>query len=219
MFWLRESSKKDLELKLSFDEIRKRAKIVVIDDDEKAFPYKLLQKEGYNIQYWPRVDRLKELEAGEYDLIVLDIFGVAKTISTTDGLGVLEHLKKHNPAQLIIAYSGQKYDLTQANFWRLADDHLGKPSDLITCKEKIDALLKAHFTPQRYWAEVEKILKGAGISDQQLKKFEKKILPTLTAGKSPSLKNIESYVTIGSQSLAIINTLLQIIMRFFTPIK
>ena len=41
---------KNLEPKIPFEEIRKRARILVIDDDEQAFPYKLIEKEGYNIQ-------------------------------------------------------------------------------------------------------------------------------------------------------------------------
>ena len=71
--------------------------ILVIDDDDQAFPCKLLQKEGYNVQYWPIVDNLRDIESGVFDLIVLDIFGVAsKQISTNDGLGILEHIKKKN---------------------------------------------------------------------------------------------------------------------------
>src|ERR1041385_4826910 len=112
MGWFRQDSIKDISLRLPFEEIRKKARIVVIDDDESAFPYELLQKEGYNVSYWPRIEKLKELESGEYDLIILDIAGVTdKTISLTDGAGVLMHLKRRNPAQLIIAYSGQKFDL------------------------------------------------------------------------------------------------------------
>ena len=217
MFGFKQFTKKDLEIKLSLDEIRKRARILVIDDDEKAFPYKLLQKEGYNIHYWKQVEKLKDLESGEYDLIILDIAGVAKAISTTDGLGVLEHLKKHNPAQLIIAYSGQKYDLSKSSFWDLADDYLGKPSDLISCKTKIDALLKDHYTPKRYWLEVEKTLQNANISEKELKKFGDRIFPSLREGKKPSAETIQRYVNIGSESLTILNTLFQIIIRFFTP--
>jgi len=215
MFWKKRASKKDLELRLPFDEIRKRARILVIDDDVKAFPYELLRKEGYNVQYWPKIEKLKDFVPGEYDVIILDIVGVAQALSEKDGLGVLEYLKKSNPAQLVIAYSGKKYDLSQGKFWRLADDFLGKPSDLITCKEKIDSLLKTHFTPQRYWLEVEKILKDTGISEQDLKKVESVMLSVLTKGKTPSLEVIKSYVKLGEQSLEIMEVLMKIIMRFF----
>ena len=98
MFGFRKKTFEQVNLSLPFNEIRKRARILVIDDDEEAFPYKLLEKEGYNVQYWPKVEVLRDLENGEYDIIILDIFGVASAeMSTNDGLGILEHLKKHNP--------------------------------------------------------------------------------------------------------------------------
>jgi CheY-like chemotaxis protein len=218
MFGIKRSSVKDLELKLPFDEIRRRARILVIDDNEKAFPVELLRKEGYNVEYWQTIAKLKDLAPGEYDVIVLDIVGVAQSLSEEDGLGVLEYLKKTNPAQLVIAYSGKKYDLSQGKFWRLADDFLGKPSDLLTCKDKIDSLLKAYFTPLRYWTEIERILKDTGISDSHLKKMERTMLSGITKGKAPPPRVISSYVTIGEDSLEIVNVLLKIIVKFFIPL-
>jgi DNA-binding response OmpR family regulator len=164
---------KDLNLTLPLSQARKIARILVVDDDEKSFPYKLPEKEGYNVRYIPQIETLKELEAGEYDIIVLDIYGVSsEELSTTDGLGIIQHLKKYNPAQLIIAYSGQKYDPNQAEFWKLADDYLGKPSPLITCKQKIDDLLKRHFTPMFYWNTLSSILRDEGVSPDRIRKLE-----------------------------------------------
>ena len=74
---------------------------------------------------------------------------------------------------MVIAYSGQKYDLSQAAFWSLADDYLGKPSSLISCKEKIDALLKEKFTPLHYWSTAVSLMQEAGVSKKKLGVFEK----------------------------------------------
>ena len=207
---------RDVEIKLPFSETRKRARILVIDDDEQAFPYELLRKEGYNVTYWPRVENIKDLESGEYDVIILDIRGVAdKSISKTDGLGILEHLKSYNPSQLIIAYSGQKFDLSHERFWKLADDYLGKPSPLITCKEKIDALLKNHFSPLHYWVVIENLLKESGASEINIRKFEDALVKSLKTGTSPKIESILPYVTFGHHSLALINSLISIILRLY----
>jgi len=216
MFWNKSYSIKNLDIKLPFEEIRKRARIIVIDDDKSAFPYELLQKEGYNVTYWSKIEKLRELESGEFDLIVLDISGVAdKSISLTDGAGILSHLKKCNPAQLIIAYSGQKYDLSKKDFYNLADDFLGKPSDLITCKDKIDSLLRNHFTPQHYWSEVEKILKATGISTNRLKELERQIISSLQKGQNVSLDDIKIYTGVSADAFTILGVLFQILGRFF----
>lgn len=215
MFPLRKNNISSVEKHLPLDEIRKRARILVVDDDEKAFPYKLLEKEGYNIVWWPKIESLRLLENGEYDLIVLDINGiVSPDISLSDGIGVLEHLKKHNPAQLIIAYSGQKYDLSQERFWKIADDYLGKPSSLINCKEKIDALLKESFTPTFYWNSLVSILVAERVPQKNIEKIEKIMVKNMQGRKSFQLSDFQTYLALGHYSLAIANTLIQIISRF-----
>jgi DNA-binding response OmpR family regulator len=216
MFW-RKQTLKDLNIQLSFDEIRKRARILVIDDDEQAFPYKLLQKEGYNVEYWPKIDRLRDLESGEYDIIVLDIYGIAsKEVSSNEGLGVLEHIKKVNPAQLVIAYSGQKYDLSQASFWKLADDYLGKPSSLIDCKEKIDELLKKYFTPMHYWDAISNFLTAKGVAPKNINNFESDIVKAVKKSDLPSIDTIEHTLSIAHNAAAFISAMIHIISRFYS---
>ena len=143
MFGLGPKTITELNLNLPAPEARKRARILVIDDDKNAFPITLLEKEGYNVHYWAKVESIRKLEEAEYDIIILDIKDICTPeVSLRDGFGVLEHLKKYNPAQIVVAYSGQSYDLSQQKFFQIADDFLGKPSDLLECKQKIDRLLK-----------------------------------------------------------------------------
>lgn len=217
MFWRRGKTLKDIGIQIPFEEIRKRARILVVDDDEQAFPYKLLQNEGYNVAYWSSIERLRDLETGEYDLIVLDIYGVAtKEVSTNDGLGVLEHIKKMNPAQLVIAYSGQKYDLSQASFWRMADDYLGKPSSLIDCKEKIDDLLRKSFTPTHYWCAIADALVVAGVSQKKISNLESDIVRSLRNGSLPTLDIIEHSLEIAHHTAAFVSAMIAIICRFYS---
>jgi CheY-like chemotaxis protein len=108
------------------EELRKRARILVVDDDENSFPVELLKKEGYAIDYWPKIESLSKLERGDYDIIILDIGGVAKEYSSEDGLGVLEHLKEVNPSQIVVAFSGQSFDLSKNRFWQLVPFPLNK---------------------------------------------------------------------------------------------
>ena len=118
----------DVVGEIPLEVLRRRAKIAVIDDDPTAFPTELLQKEGYTIQYLPEVESLDPLERGQFDIIILDIRGVAPQWSgddaVDDGLAVLEHLKDRNPSQVVVAFSGETFDLSKSRFWKLADDTL-----------------------------------------------------------------------------------------------
>ena len=48
--------------RLPLDELRRRARIVVIDDDPHAFPSEILREEGYNIDDWTEVKSVSKLE-------------------------------------------------------------------------------------------------------------------------------------------------------------
>ncbi|MCB0652182.1 MAG: hypothetical protein KDC85_12975, partial [Saprospiraceae bacterium] len=135
--------------KYGFDELKRRLRIVIIDDED-IFPMSLFKQNGYNVEKWDKVEDFSKLESGFYDIIVLDILGVANHLSDDDGFGVLESLKLSNPAQIIIAYSAHSYDLTKQKFWQLADETIAKPSQFLKMKEVVDNVIIEKFNPNRY---------------------------------------------------------------------
>jgi DNA-binding NtrC family response regulator len=161
------------------DILRKRTRILVIDDDENSFPFKVMRNEGYAIDYWSKVENLTKLERGEYDIIILDIGGVAKEYTPEDGLGILEHLKNVNPAQIIVAFSGQTFDLSKNRFWRIADDSLSKPVDATKCKRMLDNLIENKMTLSHYWGVIAEILKREQVGDKNITQLEDKLTRAL----------------------------------------
>ena len=152
----------------NLDEMKRRTRIVVIDDED-GFPLSIFQSEGYAIERWESVLDYGKLESGFFDIIILDIKGVASNISEDDGLGVLESLKKKNPAQIIIAYSQHSYDLNKTKFWELADETIAKPSDFLKMKSIIDSLINEQYKPIRYINTLHDILKNNKFSDKQIR--------------------------------------------------
>ena len=159
-----------------FPELKKRCKIVVIDDEEASFPTAALKDEGYTIDWWPRVDapRLAQLESGMFDLIILDIQDIAEPglSDTGDGLGILRRLKDANPAQMVVAFSGREYDLDAVPFWRLADDALRKPVTIIACKDKLDHWITDSVDPITQWRRLEQRLRDMDIRPLPLRRLE-----------------------------------------------
>jgi len=166
-------------LPLPLEELRKRTRILVIDDDESSFPFELLKKEGYSIDYWPKVENLSKLEEGFFDIIILDIQGVAQNYSREDGLGILEHIKQRNPSQVVVAFSGQSFDLSKNRFWKMADDSLSKPVDVTKCKRLIDDIIVNKITLSHYWSLVTDILTKEGVSAKQIASIEDKVTRAL----------------------------------------
>lgn len=143
--------------KLEIDEIRKRSRILVIDDDEFAYQ-PLFEKDGYTIEKWDDVIDLPKLEKGYYDLILLDIQGVGSELSQEQGFGILKHLYKVCPTQMIISYSNADFSLKYQKFFKMADAVLAKSDDYVQFKRTVDKLLNDRFSIGFYIKRVEKLV-------------------------------------------------------------
>lgn len=167
---------------VDIEELKKRLRIVVIDDED-SFPVKLFQEAGYSIDKWDSVENYSKLESGFYDIIVLDITGIAKHISENDGLGVLEDLKRYNPTQIIIAFSQHSFDLSKAKFWQMADDHIAKPSDFLKIKRVINNLIETKFTSHRYLNSIEELIEHSNLSLNEKNNTKKYLSNTFNSNK------------------------------------
>jgi hypothetical protein len=148
---------------IPFDEIKKRSRLLVIDDDD--FPYQtLFERDGYTLEKWPDVTDLPKLESGYFDILLLDLQGVGRQQSSEQGLGILRHLRKTTPAQIIIAYSSADWPLKYQEFFEQADAVLGKSSDYFDFKRKVDELLEQRFSIGFYLARIQRVV-GPNIDD------------------------------------------------------
>lgn len=131
---------------MSHDEIVRRARILVIDD--QTFTYKpLFVRDGYTVQQWTEVQDLPALERGDYDLVLLDLLGVGRAESADEGFGLLKHLRETSPGQIVIAYSNADLSLEYQPFFRDADAVLHKTkTDYVEFKRTVDKLLDERFS-------------------------------------------------------------------------
>jgi DNA-binding NarL/FixJ family response regulator len=130
----------------SIEEMRKKSRILVIDD--QVFPYQeLLKRDGYDVERWAEVENLSKLTDGYFDILLLDINGVGlKESPKRQGLGILEHVKHSNPAQQVVLYSSRPQSITQREVLILADKVLDKKSEYVEYKTAIDDLLQTRFS-------------------------------------------------------------------------
>jgi CheY-like chemotaxis protein len=127
--------------------LRKRAKILVIDDHPLP-AQRLFERDGYHFQRWPEIKNLSQLTDGHYEIILLDIQGVGLNESPDlQGLGILRHIKQSNPAQMIIVYSAQSQRLSMRDLIELADAVLDKDASYVDYKDIVDRLLRQGATP------------------------------------------------------------------------
>lgn len=145
-FWKKKKAKWP---EIPFEEIRKRAKLLVVDDAD--FPYlALFKRDKYTIEHWRDIESLPSIERGDFDVVLLDINGVGRKHSADEGLGILRHLKADFPAQIVIAYSNNDWPLSTREFFDKADATLDKRADYVVFRETIDRQLRRRFSLEYY---------------------------------------------------------------------
>jgi DNA-binding response OmpR family regulator len=196
---------------LSFDELKKRTRILIIDDEN--FEYiPLFEDDGYAIDKWNdiKTDKLTELEEGLYDIILLDIQGVGKELSQDQGFGILRHLKHSNPTQIIIAYSNSDYNLKYQEFFQLANDTIGKTSDYFEFKEVVDKNIRMRFSYDYYYSSIEKEINNKADMKKVKQYFNKSIKAKNPQVFSHYLNNVNLPKDIVSVIIQILSSAIQI---------
>jgi DNA-binding response OmpR family regulator len=147
----------------------RNSRICMIDDkveDLKSL-IKALAIEGFkNIEDYKKVSSVNEILKEKFDLILLDLNGVAKEIDNEDGLGILEKLKSSSPETNLIVITGQKINASKLTLLNKADLVLDKPVKASNLAFEIEKLLLVKY--DKFWASL-KILKELKKIDNNIK--------------------------------------------------
>ena len=135
------------------EELVRRSRILVVDDEEPPI-IEDLRLARFSVDYLPDIDAstLDRIERRLYDLVLLDFGNVGHAFGRDEGLSLLRHIKRVNPAIVVVAYTSRGLGSAHADFYRLADLVLSKDAGIQESAEKIeDGLRKAH-SVENLWA-------------------------------------------------------------------
>jgi DNA-binding NarL/FixJ family response regulator len=135
---------------LTRDDLIRRCRILVIDDERPQLIDDLM-KSGFAIDHDPTGDDLSKVEAGLYDLILLDFGGIGIKYGKDQGLSLLRHIKRINPGQFILAYTSKSLPPEQSEFYRLTDGTLYKDAGIQESFAKIEDSLRDALNVVRLW--------------------------------------------------------------------
>lgn len=172
---------------VNLNDLKKKIKMVVIDDDPNSFPLSEVQDFGFTIEYWDKIDtgKLKRLENKDFDVIILDIQGVVDpSLGKLNGLDILKTIKSKNKEQVIVAFSGSRYDVSKGEFWKMADAFLKKPIDVFSIKEELEELLETHFTNNKLIKNLKEIFNESTKSQSDYEKLENIITKSIIKSSS-----------------------------------
>lgn len=188
----------------NIEEIRKHARILVIDDH--VLPaMKSFERDGYHFERWPEVRNLSQLTDGHYHLILLDIQGVGLNESPElQGLGILKHIKHLNPAQLVILYSSQPQKISNREYLVQADAVLDKGVSYVDYKEAVDELLLRRAQPgylvgamnRELGDQAIRVPRAVGMASRALRTGNSSRIERYLRGHIPNAQQVDRIVAI-----------------------
>lgn len=124
-------------------ELRKKVKILFIDDDTKFQTAKMLKSSGWeNINIIKDCKNLNSTEIVNTDIFFIDIHGVGIELNFKEhGLGLAEAIKKKYPNKKVVIYSSERNWDSFHPAWNIADDRLHKDADTYQFESVIENLL------------------------------------------------------------------------------
>lgn len=146
MFWAKRKHIDDLRSAMPREELVRRSRILFIDDERPAL-IDDLKAARFSAEHVPDIDNtnLDLIDRRLYDLILLDFGNVGTAFGRDEGLALLRHIKRVNPATVVLAYTSKALAANHSDFYRVADGVLSKDAGIADSLEKVEeALQKAH---------------------------------------------------------------------------
>jgi CheY-like chemotaxis protein len=197
----------DVKINLSREEILRRSRILIVDD-EKPEIINDLKKARFSVDYEPDInnENMNIIDQSTYDLILLDFGNVGKSFGADEGLSLLRHIKRVNPAIIVLSYTSKALPIAHADFYRHSDGVLAKDAGIADSLEKIEEGLKKAHSIENVWlglitlagiapeSEEDKkfqdLLVSGFHSKRKLKTFKQNMLLLLDNGNAKAIGNI-----------------------------
>lgn len=105
--WFSKRSIDEVKVSLSRDELLRRSRLLVVDDERPEIVDDL-KKARFSVDYESDItrDNMHVLESS-YDLILLDYGNVGKSFGSDEGLSLLKYIKRINPS--VVGIRGTPY--------------------------------------------------------------------------------------------------------------
>ena len=191
--------------------MRKRAKILVVDDEDEEI-YEVLKERQYDAYY--KNDITYSIKAEPFDIILMDIRGVARRRkSNMEGFAIACEIKSKYPLKRVCCYSGSVHqEISEQLADRKIDAFWVKDIDIDKMCEKIDNLIMEYADVEKQWEVLREEMVKNKISEEDIRRIREAYFEGFKKGNFAEL-NIVTMETIKNAStmLNIVNSILTLI--------
>lgn len=172
----------DLLNKNNITELRKNVKVLVVDDADDDL-YEVLKERQYNVYY--KSDMTYSIEAEPFDIILLDIRGIASRLkSNMEGFSLACEIKKAYPLKKVCCYSGSVHkEIAEQLSENKIDAFFQKDIEIDKIAEKVDGLIENYVDYEKQWDVLYQELRKHRIEDKDLSEIHEAYLDSFKTGK------------------------------------
>lgn len=154
----------------SVQDLRKVVDVLIIDDEEFP-PTDFLRNNNFRLTQKKDIDNVKDVS--EYPIIMCDIRGVGKKLSTDyEGAYLIKEIKQSYPAKRVIAYTASQYDASYNKYLSYADELLTKGISLDDWVIILDDQINKAVDPIYQWSNLRKQFLNNGVSTIAVARLE-----------------------------------------------
>ena len=143
------------------DDVKRGVKIAIVDDILADFPIEYLKEIGFRVKSFESITMAQIEELREFDVVFLDIADILEDDPVDGGVKVMEKLANpdRTPRPVVIAVSGQQFDIERVQFFKGAHDVVKKPIG----KERCESVLLDAIDPFKAARHLDDMINKAAL--------------------------------------------------------
>jgi hypothetical protein len=146
--------------------LRSRVKVLIVDDDKNLGIVDNLIQRKYDIYY--KSDMCYPIEAEPFDIVILDIRGIANNLgSSMEGFALAKDIKKRYPNKQVICFSSTLKAEIAEEIHKL-DGFIKKDYTIEKWVDRLDQSIKDYLDINKQWVILEKQLTDNCISKSDI---------------------------------------------------
>lgn len=179
-------AKMNLIDKSNITNLRERVNILIVDDEDDNVVQALLVRK-YNVFY--KADMSYAIEAEPFDIIFLDIKGVAKRLqSNMEGFQLAKEIKLKYPLKQVYCYSGTiQPAISEELAQKRIDGFIKKDTEVDKWGEKLDQIIRDYVDADKQWEIIRKELLKNSASENEIKIIRDVFYDSIKKGAFPEL--------------------------------
>lgn len=196
----------------NISKLREKVKILFVDDEEFEIVEQLKDRR-YNIYY--KSDIWYAIEAEPFDVIIMDIKGVAKrTKSSMEGFSLAEEIKRTYPEKQVYCYSGMVIMNEVAEKLNNIDGYIMKDTDIDKWTEKLDGIIRDCVDIDKRWEIIRDQLVKNNVNDTDIQMIHRDYKRIYKDGQiEPFMTSVFSLVKQAGTALSLVNSVFTLISK------